>query len=97
MIGALVLALAAAVAPPVSDRPAWCVSGYECLPTHEIVAATEHLIDLEETIGVLRAKAKGHRLGWHAGCGPGATLVVDADWNTKVLPAPLFCGGVYGW
>lgn len=97
MIGALVFALATAVAPAATDRPDWCRPGFECLSTREIVTATEHLITLEETIGLLRAKAKVHRLAWHVGCGPGATLVVDNDWNTKVLPAPLFCGGVYGW
>ena len=79
--------------PP--SRPAWCQAGWACIPTRELAAATEHLIDLEERIALLRAK-RHHALGVHVTCGIGIAGVVDKDYRLRLPPAG-YCGVGYGW
>lgn len=77
-----------------SKRPAWCQSGWECLPRAEIAADTEFHLDLQEQIIKYRTRAR--RVGWTFGPGIGVAGVVDADLDVHYVPAVgIFL--TYGW
>lgn len=89
-----VTALAADSPAAGTARPDWCLKGWQCIPSAELVDDTLYKIDLREKLAI--AQAKNRRTGWDLGCGLGLAFVVDADYGVNTPPAG-FCGVTFAF